>query len=265
MTTFVYVHSADRVLGGTPSNFSIQLPQPLQFTGKSRIRVDNIRIPNTYKTIDETNKYLYLNTPTGGDQVRTLGVGNYNATQIGTMFASYIDGSSTGSTYDAVNNTLQLNYQPQGIFRHIHFYTDAEIAAGQYKGSYPAGCGPSKPQSCNNILQNDGTGKSEYLNSHGSYRIKFFSALPYDYVFLRSKLLSSRHSVSVQGDHDVLAMVHVNAAFAEILTGETPINQSLEIRALYLNSFDIRLTDRYDNPVPQTADISFQLTFLPDE
>ena len=84
-------------------------------------------------------------------------------------------------------------------------------------------------------------------------------------MFLRSKLLSSRHSVSVQGDHDVLAMVHVNAAFAEILTGETPINQSLMIRALYLNSFDIRLTDRYDQPVPQTADISFQLTFITDQ
>ena len=118
MTTFVYVHSADRVLGGTPSNFSIQLPQPLQFTGKSRIRVDNIRIPNTYKTIDEGNKYLYLNIA-GADAVRTLGVGNYNATQIGTMFASYIDGSSTSSVYDAVNNTLMLTYQPGGRFQ-IH-------------------------------------------------------------------------------------------------------------------------------------------------
>ena len=262
MTTFVYVHSADRVLGGTPSNFTIQLPQPLTFTGKSQIRVDNIRIPNTYKTIDEQNKYLYLRTPTGGDQFRTLAVGNYNATQIGTLFASYIDNSSTSSVYDAVNNTLMLTYQPAGVFTHIHYYTDAELAAGLYTGSYPAGCGPIKPNSCNNILQNDGSGKSDYLNNHASYRIKFFSTLPYDYVFLRSKLLSSRHSVSVQGDHDVLAMIHVNAAFAEILTGETPINQSLEIHALNLNSFDIRLTDRYDNPVPQTADISFQLTFI---
>ena len=164
MTTFIYVHSADRVLGGTPSNFQIQLPQPLAFTGKSRIRVDNIRIPNTYKTIDEGNKYLYLNIG-GADAVRTLGVGNYNATQIGTMFASYIDGSSTSSVYDAVNNTLMLTYQPSGVFRYIHFYTDAEIAAGRYTGSYPAGCGPSKPNSCNNILQNDGSGKSDYLNS----------------------------------------------------------------------------------------------------
>ena len=262
MTTFVYVHSADRVFGGTPSNFQIQLPQPLAFTGKTRVRVDSVRIPNTYKTIDEGNRYLYLKTNAGGDQFRTLPVGNYNATQIGTLFATYIDGSSTGSVYDATNNTLQLNYQPAGTFSHIHFYTDAEIAAGTYKGAYPTGCGPSKPNSCNNILQNDSTGKSEYLNSHSSYRIKFFSTLPHDYVFLRSKLLSSRHSVSVQGDHDVLAMIPVNSAFAEILTGETPINHSLEIHAIYLNSFDIRLTDRFDNPVTQTADISFQLTFI---
>jgi hypothetical protein len=226
--------------------------------------VDNIRIPNTYKTIDEGNKFLYLRTNSGGDQYRTLGVGNYNATQIGTMFASYIDGTNTGSTYDAVNNTLQLDYRQSGVSSHIHYFTDAELKSGLYTGSYPAGCGPTLPKSCNNILQNDGSGKSEYLNSHGSYRIKFFSSLPYDYVFLRSKLPSSRHSVSVQGDNDVLAMIHVNAAFAEILVGETPINQSLEMHAVYLSSFDIRLTDRYDNPVPQTADISFQLTIITD-
>ena len=58
MTTFIYVHSADRVFGGTPSNFQIQLPQPLAFTGKTRVRVDSVRIPNTYKTIDEgTNTF----------------------------------------------------------------------------------------------------------------------------------------------------------------------------------------------------------------
>ena len=71
--------------------------------------------------------------------------------------------------------------------------------------------------------------------------------------------------MSVQGNHDVLAMIHVNSAFAEILVGETPVNQSLEIHAVYLSSFDIRLTDRYDNPVPQTADISFQLTITADQ
>ena len=262
MTTFVYVHSADRVFGGSPSNFTIQLPQPLVLQGTSRLRVDNVRIPNTYKTIDEGNQYLYLSTPTGGHQFRTLPVGNYNVTQIGTLFASYIDNSSTSSVYDAVNNTLMLTYQPSGVFRHIHFFTDAEIASGQYTGSYPTGCGPSNPQSCNNILQNDSTGKSEYLNSHASYRIKFFSSLPYDYVFLRSKMLSSRHSISVQGDHDVLAMIPVNAAFAEILTGETPLNQALDIHTMSINSFDVRLTDRYDRPVAQTADISFQLTFM---
>ena len=86
MTTFVYVHSADRVFGGTPSNFTIQLPQPLVLQGTSRLRVDNVRIPNSYKTIDEENQYLYLSTPTGGHQFRTLPVGNYNVTQIGTLF-----------------------------------------------------------------------------------------------------------------------------------------------------------------------------------
>ena len=95
MMTFVYVHSADRVFGGTPSNFTIRLPQPLVLQGTSRLRVDNVRIPNTYKTIDEGKKHLYLSTPSGGHEFRTLAVGNYNVTQIGTLFASYIDGNST--------------------------------------------------------------------------------------------------------------------------------------------------------------------------
>ena len=262
MSTFVYVHSGDRVFGGSPSSFHIQLPQPLTFTGRTHVRVDNIRIPNTYKTFDTNNCYLYLRTNSGGDQVRTVPVGYYNVTQIGTLLASVIDGANTGSTYDAVNNSLQLDYRQSGASSHIHFFSDAEIASGLYTGSFPTGCNKNSPKSCNNIMQNDESGRSFYLNGHGSYRINFFTSLPYDYVFLRSKHLSSRHSVSVQGDHDVLAMIQVNTAFADILTGETPINQSLEIHAMSLNSFDIRLTDRYDRPVLQYADISFQLTFM---
>ena len=57
-------------------------------------------------------------------------------------------------------------------------------------------------------------------------------------------------------------MIPINAAFGEILTGGTPLNEALDIDPASLNQIDFQVTDRYGRIVDQRADISFQLTFF---
>ena len=262
MATFVYIHSGDRS-SGTPADFSVTLPQPLVTDGRCKLRVDNFRAPNTYMTIDARNQHIYYSRYAVGDAVATIPVGFYNATQLGTILATYLDGANMYSVYDATQNSLQLSFQPFGKQVYMYIYTDADLAAGKYSGGYPAGASSTDPKSCNDILHNDGTGTmSFYFNNHCSYRVNFLSVSPYDYVFLRSKRLACQNSVSSRGAHDVLAMIPINAAFGEILTGGTPVTLALDIDAGTLNSLDFQLTDRFNRVVNQTSDISFQLTFF---
>ena len=261
MTTFVYIHSKDRCPGGSPSDFSVTLPQSLVLDTHCKMRVDSVRIPNTYYTIDERNKYIYFGRQGWPDQYSELPVGYYNATQLGTILTTALGLGGMGSTYDATRNTLQIDYSPGGVRTWWTLYTDEEVAL--MPGLWPPGVSGSNVRSCNDILKNDPDPlTSSWLNSHKSYRINFLAVSPYDYVFLRSRRLGSRHALSIRGGHDVLAMIPINAAFGEILEGGTPLNESLDIDPASLNQLDFQVTDRYGRLVDQRADISFQLTFF---
>ena len=148
------------------------------------------------------------------------------------------------STYDATRNTLQLDYWPGGVRTWWTLFTDEEVA--QRPNIWPPGVSASNVRSCNDILKNDRDPlTSSWLNSHKSYRINFLAVSPFDYVFLRSRRLASQNAISLRGGHDMLAMIPINAAFGEILTGGTPLNEALDIDATSLNQIDFQVTDRY--------------------
>jgi hypothetical protein len=254
MTTFVYVHSGDRVPGGTPAKFQVTLPQPLVLDSRCKLRVDNVRIPNTYMTIDERNCFIYWSNSVGADHASQIPVGYYTATQLGTALTNAM--GMGGSIYDATRNSLQLDFALATTF-----YTDAQLAS-KPSSLFGLGASAQNPCSCNGILKNDGGNQSTYLNGGSSYRINFLSVSPYDYVFLRSQRLASQNAISVRGEHDVLAMVPINGAFGDILTGGTPLNEALDIDATTINQMDFTVSDRYGIPVNQQAEISFQLTFF---
>ena len=96
-----------------------------------------------------------------------------------------------------------------------------------------------------------------------SYTVPFLSISPYDYIFLRSYRLASSRCISKRGEHDVLCRIDVNQAFANVLTGGTPLQEALVIGAGTFVNLDFFVTDRLGNPVAlDQGSLTFQLTFF---
>ncbi len=250
-TVFAYIDSRDAEPGGTASNFSVQLPEPLQFySDTTRLRVDNVRLVNSFRTVGPTNCYIYVQE---GDSVRccTLDLGWHNALDLGPVIASAL-GGAYNVLYDGRNNSLIISRPTD-----FSILTDAQCrTVGSWPG--PPGTSQASPRSFNNILQNPGG-----IVTSNSYTVPFLSITPYDYVFLRSYRLASSRSISQRGEHDILCRIDVNEAFGNVLTGGTPLQEALVVGSGTYQNLDFFVTDRYGNPVSlDQGSLTFQLTFF---
>ena len=59
-TTFVHCSLADANPGGTRSNFSITFEQSLHFPAGTRVRVNDVRLINSFPTITTVHNYLFV-------------------------------------------------------------------------------------------------------------------------------------------------------------------------------------------------------------
>jgi hypothetical protein len=251
-TVFCYIDSRDRC-SGSASDFQVQLMEPVQLFTESKLRVDQIRLVNSFLTVDVNNQNVYL---LEGSSVRvaTLPLGWYNAINLSSVIASSLSGG--GHTYNTSYNqsTNALTISCSSAFSIL---TDAQL---QYLSNWPGPSGTSQavPMSFNDILQN-----TTAANPNTSFHIAFVNVSPYDYLFLRSRRLASDHCMSARGEHDVLARIDVDSAFGGLLTGGTPLQEALLVGSGTLRNIDFQLTDRLGNVVPlNEGSLTFQLTFF---
>ena len=103
-TKTLYIDSRTRIKG-THADFTISLPKQMTLRG-ARVRVDNIRTTDTFPTVTDTNRFVYLLSPTGLTVV-SLQLGAYT----GTTFAAEL-AAKTGRncTYLPSNHSLYLGY-----------------------------------------------------------------------------------------------------------------------------------------------------------
>ena len=251
-TVFVYIDSRDGEPGGTASSFNIQLPEPISFYSEStRLRIDNVRLVNSFRTVGPSNYVIYV---LEDESVRAcvLDLGWFSALDVGPKIASAL-GGRYHVVYDEDNNSLTISHPDD-----FSILTDAQLAVlgGTWPG--PPGTGRYTPCSFNNILQNPGG-----IVTSNSYTVPFLSISPYDYIFLRSYRLASSRCISKRGEHDVLCRIDVNQAFANVLTGGTPLQEALVIGAGTFVNLDFFVTDRLGNPVAlDQGSLTFQLTFF---
>ena len=63
-TKTLYIDSRTKIAGGH-SDFKVSLPEELTLRG-ARVRVDNIRTTDTFKTVSSRNKFAYFLDGSGG-------------------------------------------------------------------------------------------------------------------------------------------------------------------------------------------------------
>jgi hypothetical protein len=250
-TVFCYIDSNDRV-AGTPGNFTIQLPEPVQLFQESKLRVDQIRLINSFLTVSSANDHFYWFDSTPTLHSATLSHGWFSAINLASNIKASLPGSFS-VTYNSALNSLTISNPAD-----FTLPTDDDLAT--WSAPWPfAGTSPSNLRSCNGLLNNPGG-----TATNKSYTIPFVTVSPYDFVFLRSQRLASQMCISARGEHDVLARIDVNQPFGGLLTGGTPLMESLVIGQGTIHTLDFQLTDRLGNIINQVqGSLTFQLTFFP--
>ena len=249
-TVFCYIDSNDRV-AGTSGNFTIQLPEPVQLSEESKLRVDQVRLINGFLTVSGANDHFYWIDSSLTLRSTTLSHGWFSAINLASNFKAALP-SGFNVTYNQALNSLTISNSASFVVP-----TDDDLASWP---AWPfAGTSQGNPRSCNALLNNPGG-----TTTNTSYTIPFVTVSPYDFLFLRSQRLASQMSISARGEHDILCRIDVNQPFGGLLTGGTPTLEALILGAGTVHTLDFQLTDRYGNIVDAVhGSLTFQLTFFP--
>ena len=76
MDKLLKASSRDRV-SGTSTDFSIQLPETLAMTGTHRMRIDSLRVPLVFPTIQTGKNNALIVSTGGGTYTATIAQGNF--------------------------------------------------------------------------------------------------------------------------------------------------------------------------------------------
>jgi hypothetical protein len=107
----IFVDSRDHV-SGTSTDFSIQLPETLTWNGSRRMRIDNLRVPLVFPTI-QAGKNDTLVVSTGGTpHTATIAQANYAGPQLASAVQSAMASVAPGVwtvSYDLSNITMTIS------------------------------------------------------------------------------------------------------------------------------------------------------------
>ena len=104
-TKTIFVDSRTKIKGNN-ANFSISLPEQMTLRD-ARIRVENIRLTDTFATVSDRNRYVYFLNGSGSLSAFALTPGAYT----GVTFASELEFKSGRScAYQADSNSIKLGY-----------------------------------------------------------------------------------------------------------------------------------------------------------
>ena len=210
----VWVHSRRRA-SGTPEDFCVQLVNCLRGTDVSSVRVDKVRLTNSFRTVEHSNRYLYIRMGDGVVRTVALELGFYSAPELAQHILL-----RTGLTceYISWSNSLRMTFD-----FNFHLMTDAELAElSPWPG--PEGTSPSQPRSFNDVLR----------NPHGAvvedtaFTTLYLNCSRYDNVYLTcSEFSSSRVHGPTHGRHNILCRIDVNTPLGTVLTADFPHNCSI--------------------------------------
>ena len=245
-TKTLYIDSRTKI-AGTHSDFKVSLPEELTLRG-ARVRVDNIRSTDTFKTVSSRNKFAYFLDGSGGLSSVALDEAAYTGQTFATELAAK---SSRTCTYVATSNALQLAYAAATRI----IYDDSELKAFP-ASSFPSGASPDHPNSVNDIL-----GSSASI-SGSTITFAFITMAPLQDLYLCSNHLMVHDSWMPKGQRNALAKISLPGGFGTTVLAATPENTFFDLGDyVTLKEIDFQLRDYHGSIVGLLTPISFQLIF----
>ena len=247
-TKTLYIDSRTKIKGNH-ADFSISLPEQMTLWG-SRVRIENIRMTDTFATVSDRNKYVYFRNGSGSLSAFALSPGAYT----GTTFAVELAVKSGRScTYQPGSNSIQLGYAEGTRI----VWKDDELN-GFLASAFPFGATPHDPKSINDILGGDAV-----VSGDGTtITFPFVTMAPLQDLYLTSHQLMVHESYMPRGQRYALAKLSLPGGFGTTVQGASPSDCWYDLgEHLTLKEIDFQLRDYRGVIVPLLAPISFQLTF----
>ena len=259
---------------GSFSNFSFQLPRPVDIGKQYRAMVDQIHIPHVFATITANNRALYFEEDDLLSEVRQRKVllteGQYSGDQLATELQSKLQSGTvlTGTTYAVTFNSdqgkLSFRVTGGGVVRLLpmEFLMNNPAYFTGFLGEA--------------VVDHDDCGS--VIGLHGNARVPFMytdtapitlghiSILSHHVLYLHCDqgMGTGEDSVGPRGNGTILRSIPVTSAYGQMLhdLSLNPHDYTL-VHKGQLNTFRFRLADKFGRDVVLDSPFSFSILLDP--
>jgi hypothetical protein len=226
----LFIDSRDRV-SGTSSNFRIQLPETLVLPPGRRGRIDNLRVPQVFPTIQASvNDTLVVNN--GSAHTVTIAKGNFHGAGLAAAIQAALTQQAGGTwscTYDIANIAMTLTCLSSNF----------TITGGTFAARLMA---------------------HPYTQTANQYVFSYVSVLGLDVLYLSSSKFATLDTVGPHGAHDPLMCGIVDQDYGSVMTFRMPQSVLFDIPAITTGDLDFQLRDRSYKILSIVPNISFTLS-----
>ena len=276
----LYVDSRFRKETGgaqSDSEFSIELPHPIQVKGKAFI--DTCLVPNTFYVIRASqNDRIHVRENTATYRICTIAQGQYNAM---TLKDAVLDAMQTGKTisgaytvtYDTPTNKLIIGTLDATASFHVYPTAWLKANATTWNTNSFAGGGPTI-DALNlmdaGAVNGFGTGTA-ILNGSAASTVTapdVVNCQPYHQLFIRSSIGNGYDAIGPDGSSDIVRRITCQVPMNDMIVDQHSLaHDSVTVGNREISSLSFRITDCFGRTVDTHGHhISFSIIFLaPDE
>lgn len=275
----IYVDSRFRKdTGGAQSDseFSIELPHPIQVKGRAFI--DTCLVPNSFYVIRAgENDRIHLREGIGTFRICTVAPGQYNAITLkdAVLAALQAGKAMTGDfvvTYDVPRNKLLIGTTDTAATFHI--YPTAWLKDNAADWNTPSFAGGGPLVDANNLMSAGAvtgfaTGAA-VLDGQLSTPVTapdVVNCQPYHQLFIRSSLGNGYDAIGPDGSSDICRRIVCQVPLNDIIIDQHGLpHDSVTVGNREISSMSFRLTDCFGKTVDTNGHhMSFSVIFLEDE
>jgi hypothetical protein len=249
------------------SHFKYELTENISIPDNVVMYLDNIVIPNSWLTIDETNNRLYfmfnqLSPQTFYQDFLEVKPNNYSAQSLRDELQEKFN-----EKLNAKDGTLTITYNP-GVLIYalkasenhiIKIYTDEELNAILKGESNWTGITTfSELRSINDILTNT------IPNQDNEIFTGLIDLRRYSNLYITSSNLSSYSVLGSNGQSNILKKVPVNVDYGSIIYDNINANHDwCNVSKMLLKTIEFRITDDYGNDIDlRGKSVSWSMIFI---
>ena len=270
----VYIDSSYKV-SGTPSNFTIDLPETVQLEDNMLCQIHEVSIPHSWYSINSTNNNIYWMhqvIPPGviaGITYRkvTIPEGNYTAVDLAQTIQIAInllvDTVDRPNTYSLSYNTSTNKFTVSSNYATVIFVllTDGEIAP--LAGSFSDPVDVNNLSSINRVIGNTTPATDAHTNV-APYTTNFVDLVPFKSLYLHCNEISNYNQLTVAGNSSIVKKINVTVPYLGVINdNELSSVDYIDVSNKLLRRLNFRLTNHLNQVINLNGvDISFTLTFF---